>query len=46
MKQFFDQDCFEDDKVKWHDASADNIDLCEALIRRFKPRLKTIVTHL
>ena len=44
MKQCFDQDCFKDDKDKWYDASTNNTELREALIRRFKSRLATLKT--
>ena len=44
VKQCFDQDCFDNDKLKWFDGLADKPDLREALIRRFKSRLATLKT--
>ena len=32
VKERFDQDCFEDDKVKWYDASATSAGLRDALV--------------
>ena len=39
VKEYFDQDIFVDDKVKFYDALATDTELREALIRRFKSRL-------